>query len=152
MAGEIAALGSFNIDGLVGFENYEVFIDLPTASQANDVNLRLRSGGVSDAAALYDREFLYGAVATAGAANLLAANQLGLAGASRSNKSFRLAVFGLNRPTRTAFHWTSLAANNYTDFQVATVGASHRTLAAYDGLGFETSAGTVTGHFEVYGR
>lgn len=152
LAGNISAQNTINIDGLTGFEVYEVFIDLPTSSQANDVNLRLRSGGVTDAAALYDREFLYGAVGVAGATQTLGANNLGLGGASRSNKAYHLMIMGLNRPTRTSFQWRALMANNYSDMQSASVVASHRTLAAYDGINLEANVGTVTGFFEVYGR
>ncbi len=150
-SGTVTAQSSFTIDGLTGASKYEVTLILPTASAANDLNVRLRSGGVTDTtASAYDRQSLVGAVTTAAASNAMGANVwAGIAGAARTDKTAILTFTNLNAAERTVAEsrvdtWDATANPN-----IVLSGLRHRTAAAYDGIWVEASTGTVTGRYEV---
>lgn len=149
-SGTISAQSSFTIDGLTGHDRYEVTLILPTASAANDLNMRLRSGGVTDTTANYDRQSAVATVTTVAATNTIGQNVWGtLVTGARTDKTVRLVVHGLNRAERTVVEYVAEAWDATSNPYFTQGGLRHRAATAFDGLWFEATTGTVTGRYEV---
>lgn len=152
-SGTITAQSSFNIDGLTGYSEYEIVLDLPTSSAANTLAAQLRSGGSSDSSSNYDMQRDTGAdSATAAAGTYGASSWAALTVSDRSDKFIRLKINGLNEARRTMAQVEVNAFNATNNGIRNAVALRHRSASAFNGIGFTTSGGTVTGTYTVYAR
>lgn len=152
-SGTLSAVSSFNIDGLTGYTEYEIVLDLPVSSVANAISAVLRSGGVANTSANYDSQRDTGADSATAAASVFGANSwASLAVTERTDKLIRLQINGLNEARRTMVEATSLAFNATNQGIRNGSSLRHRVASAFDGVGFTVSAGTVSGTYEVYAR
>lgn len=154
-SGALAAVSAFNIDGLTGFDEYELVIDLPTASAANSIAGRLRAGGAANSSNNHDIQRSTGAATTATASGNLAQNIWDqIEGGARTDKWFKFVISGLNLATRrTMIDFVANASNASAD-PISTRGFLRHRLAAaaaFDGMGFIVSTGTVTGTWVARG-
>lgn len=146
------AISSLNLDGLTGFSEYEVILDFPTSSTANDISAQLRSGGSPDGSSNYDTEFhIASATASSALQSLAQTSWPTMGGGARTDKYFRLRVSGLNEAQRTIVMLDAFTANASADLQAFSTKMRHRSSSAFDGIGITVSSGTVTGRHMVRG-
>lgn len=151
-SGTITAAASFNIDGLTGFNEYEITIDLPVSSTANQLSVvQLRNNGTPDTSANYDLQRLVGATTTAAASGSLAQTSWTPSAGQRQDKTLIIRLFSLNQTTRTSGIITAPFWDTTGNPQVVTTGIKHRSATAFNGIGFATDTGTVTGWYTVRG-
>jgi hypothetical protein len=150
-SGTITAQSVITFDGLSGFSGYEISLDLPTSSIANQITVRLLAAGVANTAAQYDIQNDIGSGGTAAAVEGLAQTSWGFNSGNRTDKSFRLLTNSLNLPARTAVS-SSLGYGDATaSMGVVTSFARHRASTVFDGIQVLVSGGTVTGSYIVKG-
>lgn len=151
-SGTITAAASFNIDGLTGFNEYEITIDLPASSAANQLAVvQLRNNGTPDTSTNYDIQRTVGAATSVTASAVLAQNSWALAGGQRLDKTLTLRIMSLNQTTRTSGIATATFWDATANPQLVTTGIRHRSATAFNGIGFATDTGTVTGWYTVRG-
>lgn len=146
------AVSSINIDNLTGFSKYAITLDLPTSSVANDISARLRSSGTPDSSANYDLQIGIASALTATAFPALAQTAWGtIASGNRTDKFLQIEITNLNEARRTIAVGFSGAANASSDTVEISHYWRHRSAAAFNGIGFTVSSGTVTGRHMVRG-
>ncbi|WP_217182689.1 hypothetical protein [Streptomyces sp. AC495_CC817] len=150
-SGVITAQSSFAIDSLTGFSEYEITLDLPTSSTANEINAQLRAAGVANSSANYDRQILVGAATTATASSALASTSWTLTGGGRADKNIVLRLANLNASGRTHATVITGAWDATANPMTLSMSLRHRSGTAFNGVGFTTSTGTVTGTYTVRG-
>lgn len=152
-SGTITAQSSFNIDGLTGFSEYEIVLDLPTASTDNTINAVLRAGGVANTSASYDSQRNTGAGSANAAAEVAGASSwANLDVAPRQDRLIRVRLNSLNDVRRTIGDVELASFGVSGQFIKSSSAIRHRSASAFDGIGFTTSGGTVTGTYTVYAR
>lgn len=150
-SGTLTAQSSLALDGLTGFREYEIVLDLPVSSTANQLTAQLRSGGATDTSSNYDTQRA-GATTT----NPIATESLGvinwtLGNGNRMEHTHILRFMSLNQPVRTVMENRFTAFDTTSNGQSYIVAHRHRSNAAFDGIEFSTSSGTVTGTYVVRG-
>ncbi len=151
-AGTITAQSQIVIDGLTGYEAYELYLHLPAASAANDLSMRLRKAGVTDTSASYDNQKTYGASTSIGATPQVGQTQWAITGGARNSKTFIGTLRNLNRAEATFLDGKTLDRDApFTFPQTVVSAAQHRLEQAFDGILIAASTGNVTGRYEVRG-
>lgn len=151
-SGVLNAVSSFAIDNLTGFDEYEITLDLPTSSVANQLSVvQLRLNGVADASANYDSQRDIAAAAVTSASSALAQTSWTIANGDRADKYMVIRLSSLNATRRTvglvdSAIWDAAANPARIDFAIR-----HRLSSGYNGIGFTVSTGTVTGYYSVRG-
>ena len=147
-----SAVSTVTIDGLTGFDEYEIAMDMPTASTANALTAQLRVAAVA-AVTNYDRQIIVGSGASAAAAELLAQTSWdGFTSAgARADKHVKVTLYGLNVAARTVGRSEFFAADASSQMLAGATSLRHRTATAYDGIRFTTTTGTITGSYVVKG-
>jgi hypothetical protein len=150
-SGTITAQNIISLEGLTGFDEYEIVLDLPTASTANTITAQLLSGTTPNATSNYDRQDLVGSVSTAVATSALAAANWGLdQPGSRTDRHITLTLFGLNATRRTIAEVRRRAFDATANSGAVFSALRHRSAASFDGIRFTCSGvTTVTGTYTV---
>ncbi len=148
-SGDFTAQSTIIIDGMTDADSYELILHVSQSTPANDVNIRLRAGGATKTAALYYRQMLYGAAATAGASAATALASWPLFQANRNVKSASVRIFNLNKAGGTQVINSSYAHDSPANPQISSFGLYHSEAVACDGIELAASTGTITGYYEV---
>lgn len=150
-AGTITAQTQLYINGLTGYDRYEVTLILPTASAANDINMRVTSGGVQDSSGNYDKQILQGASTTAAATKQVGQTVWGaMVGAARTVKTVRATLLNLNRAELTFAEVRASGWDAAGNLVVTETALWHNVASAFNGVWFNVGgSGTVTGRYEV---
>lgn len=147
--GIVTASSLFSIP-LQGWASYEVTIDLPTASTANEISARLMSGGVPAGSSVYDRMVsLFVTPTTTTVAEVLDQPSWSLASNVRTDRIYTLRLHRVNVAARTMGRCTIDGWNATGGGVGSSTVLRHRTAAAYDALEIAVSTGTVTGTWWV---
>lgn len=136
------------------YDNYAIFLNIPTSSTANNLTFRFRLSGTDDSSASYDTQSLVAASTTATAAQPLAGTSIGLDGVNAAFHDIEMRLFAPNlaQATRgkaevlTTANPMTAAAGAY-----AIRGFLFRNATQFDGFSFIASTATVTGTIRVYG-
>lgn len=150
-SGTITAQSQFYIGGLQDADRYEVTLILPTASTANDINMRVTSGGVQDSSGNYDKQLLQGSSTTPAAVKQIGQTVWGeMVGAKRTVKTVRATLLNLNRAERTFAEVRASGWDAAGNLAVAETALWHNVASAFNGVWFNVEgSGTVTGRYEV---
>lgn len=150
-SGNISSQSSLVIDGLTGFREYEITLDLPTSSTANQMTAQLRSGGVTNTSANYDTQRAGATTTTPVATEALGIVSWTLGNGNRVEHTHILRLISLNSASRTVLENRFTAWDASSNGQSFIVAHRHRSATAFDGIEFTTSSGTVTGTYVVRG-
>jgi hypothetical protein len=145
-------VSTVTVDGLTGFDEYTITLDIPISSVANTLGVVVRADGVDNTALLYDRQLIVATGATAVGATLSAQSSWAtVGGTNRTDHRVVLKVANLNASRRT------IAEVTYQGFDASGATAAsfsafrHRAVTAFNGLGVKATAGTITGTLTVVG-
>lgn len=122
-----------------------------TLSGAASINLQLRASGSTNSTSNYDRQVIQGVNATAAAAQSLASTSWALAGLAGTFEG----SFAISNAANSAYATTGIIDHGATPNPMTTSAgiyrtlAQHRSLAAFDGLLFTPTTGTMTGWIRV---
>jgi hypothetical protein len=153
-AGTLAAASSFNVDGMTGFREYELVLDLPTASTPNAIVAVLRASGSADPSPSgnYDRQRMSGVASTSDAsASLAQASWNPIHSQNRSDKLITLRITDLNQTRRTIITAKTTSFDATSNPTGEEFYMRHRAATAFTGIGFTVSSGTVTGDWTLRG-
>lgn len=150
-ASTVSLNGCFTAD----FDIYEIFIDIPTVSANNQINMLLRLSG-TDSVTGYDLQVGQASNATQTVGQTLNSSTGWQISATSSAKHvMKITLF---RPALTASTDGLLSAFSTLNPMTAASttakaekGLQHRPTTAYDGFTLTTSTGTATGSVRVYG-
>lgn len=154
----LTAMTSAQVNGIFSaeFDNYKIDVDIPTSSANITLNMMLSSGGTNDTSANYDLQALTGQSGTATAGQVSAGSLWGIyPGPSNGNRIMDVEI-AMKRPflavptigvsTGIATLGTIGAATAYSGKMLM-----HRASTSFDGLGFTSTTGSVTGVIHIYG-
>lgn len=149
---DVSAESSFVIDGLTGYRQYEVILDLPTSSTGNSLSAQLRNNGVTDTTSAYRRIRLSGSGSAASAAtSAVATSWSGLTFNNVTDKYLRFVITGLNESQRTAADLTAIGMDTSSGEVISHMALLHKVDSPFNGIEFTVSSGTVTGSYTVRG-
>ncbi|MCK9597819.1 MAG: hypothetical protein M0R06_02185 [Sphaerochaeta sp.] len=154
--GDVVASGTFTtaatvtIDGLTGFDEYEIVFDIPTVSTANAVTGNLRAAGVT-LSANYDAQSLTGAATAVAAAEVYGQTSWAFSNGNRTDKHITIRLSRLNEAVRTAGSMTALEKNAGSAAVNINRSIWHTAATACDGIIITASTGTITGTYIVRG-
>lgn len=149
-SGSFTAVSTVTIDGLAGFSEYEIVLDVPTASVANDLTAQLLVSGVAQTTG-YDVELLIGSAAVASAGQFYGASSWTLGSGNRADKLFRLNLHNLNAAARTVVQGYGQAKDVGANALNVQRSFWHTPATACTGIRFTTTSGTITGAYTARG-
>lgn len=140
------------VDGLTGFDEYTITLDIPIASIASQLSAVVRLNGIDNTASAYDRQTVISTGgSTVSAAATAASTWQTLSGTNRTDNKIVLKVANLNASRRTIADATYQGFDSSGNPAAGFSSLRHRTVTAFDGLKFTTNSGTITGRLTVVG-
>lgn len=150
-SGVITAQNIISLEGLTGFDEYEIVLDLPTASAANTFTAQLLNGTTPDTTANYDRQDAVASTTTAIAASALGGTSWALdQPGARTDRHITLVAYGLNATRRTIIEARRRAFDATANPGLVTAALRHRSATSFNGIRITCSGvTTVTGTYAI---